>query len=67
MWERISIETNVELLSGLLWMWIENLSEPILGRQSIIYIVLKADKPIDGLLKLDMVRVRSFCVFLIVM
>ena len=43
------------MLSGLLWSWIDSLSEPVLTKNSLCYIVLKAEKPLDALIKLDQV------------
>lgn len=52
-WDTLSRETNVDILCGLFWSWLENMTEPILNKKSLIYVVLKAERPLEGLGKLD--------------
>ena len=52
-WDKVSREVDLRLLSGLFWSWLEGLNEPILNKKSLIYVVLKAERPLEGLAKLD--------------
>ncbi|CAG2111283.1 unnamed protein product, partial [Medioppia subpectinata] len=52
-WEKLCHETNVQILSALLWSWIDSLTEPMLTKTALCHIVVKAEVPVDALLKLD--------------
>ena len=52
-WDRLAHEGDAEILAALLWLWIESLQEPVIDSETIVHIVLKAEKPIDALMKLD--------------
>ena len=52
-WDRLSHETDAEILSALLWFWLETLEEPILDRQTLVHVIIKAEKPVDALTKLE--------------
>lgn len=52
-WYRLSHETDVEMLSALLWFWLEMLEEPLLDRKTLVHVVIKAEKPVDALMKLQ--------------
>lgn len=44
-WQRLELETNLELLSALLFEWLENLKHPLLDVDSLSYIVVWSSKP----------------------
>ncbi|CAG2171910.1 unnamed protein product, partial [Oppiella nova] len=52
-WQKLSHEMNVQMLCALLWSWIDSLAETVLTKTSLCHIVVKAEKPLDALLKLD--------------
>ncbi|UYV76444.1 PTPDC1 [Cordylochernes scorpioides] len=52
-WDRLRQETDLMTLTGLLWCWLEHLKDPILDRQDLTYLVLLAERPADGLAKLE--------------
>ncbi|ROT81137.1 Protein tyrosine phosphatase domain-containing protein 1 [Penaeus vannamei] len=52
-WERLNTETNLYLLTGLLFTWLEHLRTPVLGVDALSYIVLASSKPEVCLRKLD--------------
>ena len=52
-WDKLSREVDIQVLCGLFWSWLESLNEPILSKKSLIYVVLKAERPLEGLAKLD--------------
>ncbi|XP_067133016.1 protein tyrosine phosphatase domain-containing protein 1-like [Centruroides vittatus] len=52
-WERLAKESDPILLTGILWSWLDHLKTPILNKQDLTYIVLKSEKPVDALARLD--------------
>ncbi|GIX86637.1 protein tyrosine phosphatase domain-containing protein 1 [Caerostris extrusa] len=44
---------DIMFLTGLMWSWIEYLKEPILSKQDLTYIVIRAEKPVNALVRLD--------------
>ncbi|TGZ53649.1 Protein tyrosine phosphatase domain-containing protein 1 [Temnothorax longispinosus] len=44
-WQRLELETDLELLSTLLFEWLENLKHPLLDVDSFSYIVAWSSKP----------------------
>lgn len=44
-WQRLELETNLELLSALLFEWLEGLKHPLLDVDSLSYIVVWCSKP----------------------
>ncbi|XP_042238187.1 protein tyrosine phosphatase domain-containing protein 1-like isoform X2 [Homarus americanus] len=52
-WEKLKTETNLYLLTGLLFTWLEHLRTPVLGVDALSYIVLASSKPEVCLRKLD--------------
>ncbi|XP_054721880.1 protein tyrosine phosphatase domain-containing protein 1-like [Uloborus diversus] len=52
-WERLKREKDIMFLTGLMWSWIEHLKEPILSKHDLTYIVIRAEKPVDALVRLD--------------
>ncbi|GFS63766.1 protein tyrosine phosphatase domain-containing protein 1 [Trichonephila clavipes] len=52
-WERLKREKDIVFLTGLMWSWIEHLKEPILSKQDLTYIVIRAEKPVNALVRLD--------------
>jgi len=44
-WQRLELETNLELLSTLLFEWLEDLKHPLLDVDSLSYIVVWSSKP----------------------
>lgn len=44
-WQRLELETNLELLSALLFEWLEGLKHPLLDVDSLSYIVVWSSKP----------------------
>ncbi|XP_071564050.1 uncharacterized protein [Temnothorax nylanderi] len=44
-WQRLELETDLELLSTLLFEWLENLKHPLLDVDSLSYIVAWSSKP----------------------
>ncbi|XP_054168896.1 protein tyrosine phosphatase domain-containing protein 1-like [Oppia nitens] len=52
-WDKVSAETNVNILAALLWSFIDSLPEPVLNKTCLCYLVLKAEKPLDALTKLE--------------
>ncbi|XP_017893351.2 protein tyrosine phosphatase domain-containing protein 1-like isoform X1 [Ceratina calcarata] len=51
-WQRIQMETNLDILSGLLFEWLETLKHPLLDVDSLSYIVVWSTKPQKCLEKL---------------
>ncbi|KYQ59394.1 Protein tyrosine phosphatase domain-containing protein 1 [Trachymyrmex zeteki] len=52
-WQRLELETNLELLSTLLFEWLESLKHPLLDVDSLSYIVVWSSKPQRCLEKLS--------------
>ncbi|KAK4287979.1 hypothetical protein Pmani_038963 [Petrolisthes manimaculis] len=52
-WDKLHTESNPELLTGLLFTWLEHLKTPMLGVDALSYIVLASSKPEVCLRKLD--------------
>ncbi|XP_076749525.1 uncharacterized protein LOC143422620 isoform X2 [Xylocopa sonorina] len=52
-WQRIQMETNLDILSGLLFEWLETLKHPLLDVDSLSYIVVWSSKPQRCLEKLS--------------
>ncbi|XP_015928881.1 protein tyrosine phosphatase domain-containing protein 1 [Parasteatoda tepidariorum] len=52
-WERLKREKDIRLLTALMWSYMEHLKEPILSKQDLTYIVLRAEKPVNALVRLD--------------
>ncbi|XP_035209404.1 protein tyrosine phosphatase domain-containing protein 1-like isoform X2 [Stegodyphus dumicola] len=52
-WERLKREKDIMFLTALMWSWIEHLKEPILSKHDLTYIVIRAEKPVDALVRLD--------------
>ena len=44
-WQRLSMETDLDILSGLLFEWLETLKHPLLDVDSLSYIVVWSAKP----------------------
>lgn len=44
-WQRLELETNLEILSTLLFEWLEGLKHPLLDVDSLSYIVAWSSKP----------------------
>lgn len=44
-WQRLELETNLEILSALLFEWLEGLKHPLLDVDSLSYIVVWSSKP----------------------
>ncbi|XP_076679061.1 uncharacterized protein LOC143374659 isoform X2 [Andrena cerasifolii] len=44
-WQRLQMETNLDILSGLLFEWLETLKHPLLDVDSLSYIVAWSSKP----------------------
>lgn len=44
-WQRLQMETNLDILSGLLFQWLETLKHPLLDVDSLSYIVAWSSKP----------------------
>lgn len=44
-WQRLSMETDLDILSGLLFEWLETLKHPLLDVDSLSYIVVWSSKP----------------------
>ncbi|XP_067212194.1 protein tyrosine phosphatase domain-containing protein 1-like isoform X2 [Linepithema humile] len=44
-WQRLELETNLEILSTLLFEWLESLKHPLLDVDSLSYIVVWSSKP----------------------
>lgn len=51
-WQRLELETNLEVLSALLFEWLETLKYPLLDVDSLSYIVVWSSKPQRCLSKL---------------
>ncbi|XP_018406319.1 PREDICTED: protein tyrosine phosphatase domain-containing protein 1-like, partial [Cyphomyrmex costatus] len=52
-WQRLELESNLELLSALLFEWLESLKHPLLDVDSLSYIVVWSSKPQRCLEKLS--------------
>ncbi|GBN49532.1 Protein tyrosine phosphatase domain-containing protein 1 [Araneus ventricosus] len=52
-WEKVAKEVDPLMLSALLWSWLDLLREPVLNRNDLSVIVIRAEKPWDILKKLD--------------
>nr|XP_045614195.1 protein tyrosine phosphatase domain-containing protein 1-like [Procambarus clarkii] len=52
-WERLNTETNLYILTGLMYTWLEHLRTPVLDVDALSYIVLASSKPEVCLRKLD--------------
>ncbi|XP_076328153.1 protein tyrosine phosphatase domain-containing protein 1-like [Tachypleus tridentatus] len=52
-WERLKTETDLLLLVGLLWSWLEHLKVPVLSKQDLTFIVIGGEKPVEVLTSLD--------------
>ncbi|XP_069942063.1 protein tyrosine phosphatase domain-containing protein 1-like [Cherax quadricarinatus] len=52
-WERLKTETNLFMLTALLFTWLEHLRSPILDVDALSYIVLASSKPEVCLRKMD--------------
>ncbi|CAL7950525.1 unnamed protein product [Xylocopa violacea] len=52
-WQRIQMETNLDILTGLLFEWLETLKHPLLDVDSLSYIVVWSSKPQRCLEKLS--------------
>ncbi|KAG8198529.1 hypothetical protein JTE90_026432 [Oedothorax gibbosus] len=52
-WERLKREKDIMFLTGLMWSWLEHLKEPILSKHDLTYIVIRAEKPVNALVRLD--------------
>ncbi|XP_016915939.2 protein tyrosine phosphatase domain-containing protein 1-like isoform X1 [Apis cerana] len=44
-WQRLQMETDLDILSGLLFEWLETLKHPLLDVDSLSYIVVWSSKP----------------------
>ncbi|CAK9812688.1 Protein tyrosine phosphatase domain-containing protein 1 [Anthophora plagiata] len=51
-WQRLQMETDLDILSGLLFEWLETLKHPLLDVDSLSYIVVWSSKPQTCLEKL---------------
>nr|XP_012142877.1 PREDICTED: protein tyrosine phosphatase domain-containing protein 1-like [Megachile rotundata] len=51
-WQRLQMETDLDILSGLLFEWLETLKHPLLDVDSLSYIVVWSSKPQQCLEKL---------------
>nr|XP_042897045.1 protein tyrosine phosphatase domain-containing protein 1-like [Parasteatoda tepidariorum] len=52
-WDKIAMEVDPVILSALLWSWLDQLREPVLNRNDLSVIVIRADRPMEILMKLD--------------
>ncbi|KAG8187727.1 hypothetical protein JTE90_015597 [Oedothorax gibbosus] len=52
-WEKIAKEMDPLLLSALLWSWLEQLREPVLSKNDLSIIVIRSEKTMEILQKLD--------------
>ncbi|XP_066582809.1 protein tyrosine phosphatase domain-containing protein 1-like isoform X2 [Prorops nasuta] len=55
-WRRLELETDLNILSGLLYEWLETLKYPVLAVDSLSYIVVWSSKPHLCLEKLDVYK-----------
>ncbi|XP_044018064.1 protein tyrosine phosphatase domain-containing protein 1-like isoform X2 [Aphidius gifuensis] len=52
-WQRLELETDIYILSGLLYEWLETLKQPVLDVASLSQIVTRSSKPKQCLQKLE--------------
>ncbi|GFS54573.1 protein tyrosine phosphatase domain-containing protein 1 [Trichonephila inaurata madagascariensis] len=52
-WDKIAKEVDPLMLSALLWSWLDLLREPVLNRNDLSIIVIRAEKPWEILKRLD--------------
>ncbi|XP_054713508.1 protein tyrosine phosphatase domain-containing protein 1-like [Uloborus diversus] len=52
-WEKVKREYDPMMLSALLWSWLDQLREPVLNINDLSVIVLRAEKPMEILKRLD--------------
>ncbi|GFT10741.1 protein tyrosine phosphatase domain-containing protein 1 [Nephila pilipes] len=52
-WDKIAREVDPLMLSALLWSWLDLLREPVLNRNDLSIIVIRAEKPWEVLKRLD--------------
>ncbi|XP_033209718.1 protein tyrosine phosphatase domain-containing protein 1-like isoform X2 [Belonocnema kinseyi] len=52
-WQSLELETDLEILSSLLYEWMESLKKPILDTEALSQIVIRGFKPKQCLQKLD--------------
>src|SRR5688500_16018639 len=63
-WVKLSQESDIEILSALLWSWLDSLKEPVIDKNAMVYLVLKSEKPVDAMKKLNE-EVKYTCEYLI--
>ncbi|GIX77502.1 protein tyrosine phosphatase domain-containing protein 1 [Caerostris extrusa] len=52
-WDKIAKEVDPLILSALLWSWLDLLREPVLNKNDLSIIVIRAEKPWEILKRLD--------------
>ncbi|XP_043465511.1 protein tyrosine phosphatase domain-containing protein 1-like isoform X2 [Leptopilina heterotoma] len=52
-WQRLQLETDIEILSSLLYEWLESLRRPILDTEALSQIVIQSSNPRQCLQKLN--------------
>ncbi|XP_063979404.1 protein tyrosine phosphatase domain-containing protein 1-like isoform X1 [Diachasmimorpha longicaudata] len=52
-WQRLELETDLEVLTGLLFEWLETLKRPVLDVESLSQIVIRGSRPKQCLPKLE--------------
>ncbi|ESO97103.1 hypothetical protein LOTGIDRAFT_174628 [Lottia gigantea] len=52
-WKMIGVETDPELISALLWEWLDHLREPVLRKQDLAHVKHDANDPMLVLQKID--------------
>nr|XP_037273148.1 protein tyrosine phosphatase domain-containing protein 1-like [Rhipicephalus microplus] len=52
-WDKVSIEEDPVILSGLLWYWLDELREPVLSKRDLTVVVVRPTNPVAVLQKLN--------------
>ncbi|KAK0089052.1 hypothetical protein PV325_009415 [Microctonus aethiopoides] len=52
-WQRLELETNIKILSGLLYEWLETLRGPVLDVETLSQIVIRGSRPKQCLQKFE--------------
>ncbi|KAL3214591.1 hypothetical protein MRX96_034817 [Rhipicephalus microplus] len=52
-WDKVSIEEDPVILSGLLWYWLDELKEPVLSKHDLTAVVVRPTNPVAVLQKLN--------------